>query len=176
MTNISFVRADNDASRHLVNEFFTSMGYDAPVHSAHDNAHISVMLDDTTVRGAAYAATPETVAAALMLGGQGVEGLAWASQVQSLDVIVVHPAYRGRGYGSILLESVAAHAYLDFGARHLITRIAADDPELLTWFSDRGFQLAKRGLSFSIAGVPMMPTAGYRDAYLPLTKLPMFAS
>lgn len=176
MTNISFVRAANDASHHLVDEFFTSLGYDTPVRSAYDNAHISVMLDGTTVCGAAYAATPETVAAALMLSGQGLEGLAWGTQVQSLDTIVVHPAYRGRGYGNILLESVAAHAYLDFGARHLITRIAADDPELLTWFNARGFQLAKPGLSFSIAGVPMMPTRGYRDACLPLTNLPMFVS
>ncbi|MBT2474687.1 hypothetical protein J7E68_08890 [Microbacterium sp. ISL-103] len=129
-------------------------------------------------RGAAYAATPETVAAALMLSGQGVEGLAWAPQVQSLEAIVAHPAYRGRGCGSgsVLLESVAAHAYLDLGARHLITRIAADDPELLTWFGDRGFQLARPGLSFSIAGMPMMPTAGYRDACLPLSNLPMFVS
>lgn len=176
MTNISFVRADNDASHHLVNEFFTAMGYDTPVRSAHDNAHISVMLDGTTVRGAAYAATPQTVAAALMLSGQGMEGLARGTQVQSLDALVVHPAYRGRGYGSILLESVAAHAYLDFGARHLITSITTDDPELLSWFSDRGFQLANPGLSFSIAGVSMLPTAGYRDACLALSDLPVFAS
>lgn len=176
MTNISFVRANNDQAFDLVNEFFVSLGYDSPAHSSHYDTHISVMLDGDIVQGAAYAAAAGTVADTLLLSGRGMEGLAWAAQVQSLDAIAVHPEYRGRGYGSTLLESVASHAYRDFGARHLITRIGADDPDLLTWFSDRGFQLSMPGLSLTIAGVPMMPAAGYRDACMRLDNLPVFVS
>ncbi len=40
------------------------------------------------------------------------------------------------------------------GAAPAVPDGRAEDPKLLTWFSDRGFQLARPGLLFSIAGMP----------------------
>lgn len=168
MNNITFVRAASFQAHDIVNSFFESLGLEAPVHSDHFDGHISVMLDSGTVRGAAYAAAAGTVADTLLLSPLGLEGLALSAQVQSLDAIAVHPDYRGRGHGSALLSSVAAHALRDFGARHLITRIPTVAPDLMSWFSDRGFQLCKPGLSLVIADVPMMPSAGFRDAHMRL--------
>ncbi|MGV2982065.1 GNAT family N-acetyltransferase [Microbacterium sp. AGC85] len=176
MNNITFVRAASVQSGDIVNKFFESLGYDAPACTDHMDGHISAVLDGGTVRGAAYAAAAGTVADTLLLARQGVEGLALSAQVQSLDAIAVHPKYRGRGYGSILLESVAAHARRDFGARHLITRIRTDVPDLLNWFSDRGFQLCQPGRSLVVGGVPLMPTAGHLDAHMQLNGLPAFSS
>ncbi|MBT2476632.1 GNAT family N-acetyltransferase, partial [Microbacterium sp. ISL-103] len=143
------------------------------VHPDRLDSHVSVMLDGDTVRGAAYAAHAGGVGDVL-LSQHGVEGLAVTAQIQSIDAIAVDPKYRGRGYGTTLLNSLAAHAYRDFSARYFVTRIDAEKTRALSWFEDRGFEICKPGTSFTVGGVPMMPAAGYRDAWAPLSDLPAF--
>ena len=173
MTDITFVRAASIESIDLANEFFTSLGFESPVRPERVNSHVSVMLDGNTVRGAClrrarrrrrrHAAQPPRV-----------EGLAVTAQIQSLDVIAVDPEYRGRGYGTTLLNSITVLAYRDFDARYLVTRIDAEKTRALSWFEDRGFEVCMPGTSFTVGGVPMMPAAGYRDAWARLSDLPAF--
>lgn len=174
MTDLAIVRAASDESIDLANAFFTSLGFDNPVHPDRPNSNLTVLLDGDMVRGAAYAAHAGGVGDAL-LSHYGVEGLAVTAQIQSLDAIAVDPNYRGRGYGTALLNSLAAHAYRDFDARYFVTRIEAEQTRAFEWFEDRGFEVCKPGVSFTVAGVTMMPTAGYRDAWASLSDLPVFA-
>lgn len=173
MPDITFVRAASVESIDLANEFFTSLGFDSPVRPDRVDSHLSVMLDGDTVCGAAYAAHASGVGDTL-LSHHGVEGLAVTAQIQSLDAIAVDPMYRGRGHGTTLLNSLAAHAYRDYSARYFVTRIDAEKTRALEWFEDRGFEICKPGVSFTVGGVPMMPAAGYRDAWAHLSDLPAF--
>lgn len=173
MTDLSIVRAASLESIDLANAFFTSLGFDNPVRPDRIDSHVTVLLDGDMVRGAAYAAHADGVGDTL-LSHYGVEGLAVTAQIQSLDAIAVDPKYRGRGYGTALLNSVAAHAYRDFDARYFVTRIDAEKTRALSWFEDRGFEICKPGVSFTVAGVTMMPAAGYRDAWAHLSDLPVF--
>lgn len=64
-------------------------------------------------------------------------------RVAVLDVLGVHPAFRGRRVGSALVDQLRTNL-LALGIRTLQTEVAWDSPELLAFFQHEGFGLASR--------------------------------
>jgi ribosomal protein S18 acetylase RimI-like enzyme len=60
-----------------------------------------------------------------------------------IDVLGVHPDFRGRHVGSALLEQLRTNL-LGLGIHTIQTEVAWDNPELLTFFNREGFVPAQR--------------------------------
>lgn len=60
-----------------------------------------------------------------------------------LDVLGVHPDYRGRHVGAALIDQLRMNL-LGLGIRTLQTEVAWGQPELVTFFQHEGFTLAPR--------------------------------
>jgi ribosomal protein S18 acetylase RimI-like enzyme len=60
-----------------------------------------------------------------------------------MDVLGVHPAFRGRHAGAALVDQLRTNL-LALGIRTLQTEVAWDSPELLGFFRHEGFRLAPR--------------------------------
>jgi GNAT superfamily N-acetyltransferase len=94
--------------------------------------------------------------------------------------IVVDPAYRNRGIGTMLYDDVARFAW-EMGATHLTSDMYGDQREALCFAKRRGFIAERAGdkrvrLQLNItAGVPPSPReavkARYREFYFELAML-----
>jgi ribosomal protein S18 acetylase RimI-like enzyme len=60
-----------------------------------------------------------------------------------MDVLGVHPEFRGRQVGAALLDQLRTNL-LGLGMRTLQTEVAWDSPELVAFFQHEGFTLAPR--------------------------------
>jgi len=64
-------------------------------------------------------------------------------RVAVLDVIDVHPDFRGRGAAAALVDQLRTNL-LGLGIQTLQTEVSWDDQELLAFFRHEGFRLAQR--------------------------------
>lgn len=64
-------------------------------------------------------------------------------RVAVLDVLGVHPDFRGRRVGAALVDQLRTNL-LGLGIRTLQTEVAWDDPSLLAFFQHEGFRPAAR--------------------------------
>jgi GNAT superfamily N-acetyltransferase len=64
-------------------------------------------------------------------------------RVAVLDVLGVHPDFRGRHVGAALIDQLRTNL-LGLGIRTLQTEVAWDDPPLLAFFQHEGFRPAAR--------------------------------
>lgn len=142
----------------------------------HHHGHITAIVVDNEIRGAAYAATATSIADALLLSGVGMRAFEVATQFQALEMLAVLPQYRGTGIGSTLLKSIAAHAKRDFEAHYLLARIEENSVGLQHWYAQRRFRLCAPNDSLVVDGVPLPKSDGYVEAWRTLAGEPGAAS
>ena len=64
-------------------------------------------------------------------------------RVAVMDVLGVHPDFRGRGVGAALIDQLRTNL-LGLGIRTLQTQVSWDDPALIAFFQREGFVIAQR--------------------------------
>jgi GNAT superfamily N-acetyltransferase len=86
------------------------------------------------------------------LDGDEVVGLGFCGPSQSPErtaiVVRVLPKHRRRGIGSELLDQAVAHA-VQLGRPQVSGMVFEDDPESITWVTDRGFEEYDRQIELS---------------------------
>jgi ribosomal protein S18 acetylase RimI-like enzyme len=64
-------------------------------------------------------------------------------RVAVMDVLGVHPDFRGRGVGAALIDQLRTNL-LGLGIHTLQTQVSWDDPPLIAFFQREGFVIAQR--------------------------------
>ena len=170
MTTDIYFRPDLRLAGDQVNDLFEQLGHGRPISPHDHNGHISAVVIDGRLVGAAYAAAAMSIADTLLLNCRGIDSIVSALRIHAIEALAVLPRYRGHGYGTALLESIATHANEDFHAEHLITRIDEADSFTQQWWSNRQFQVHDESLA--VDGLPLGRADGYLEAWRPLTETP----
>jgi len=107
-----------------------------------DLAALAAILDDPAQQLLMFRDN-ELVRGCVALADEG-DGLAY------LGMLTVEPRQQGRGLGKLILSAAEEHAAVDMSANRVEMTVIAQRPELIAWYTRRGYSLTGERRPFPV--------------------------